>query len=89
MAKKSKPADTVQPAYPEEPPTCIRVTKEQAKDYHVGQKVSVTVSGEVQAIRKSYGDPKENRYEIEIKNSKVLSESDEDESENPVDDRGV
>ena len=91
MTKKSKSiADIDAPTYPEEPPACIRMCKEQAKKYSIGDKVRITVSGEVQAIRKSYGDPKENRYEVELKNSKVADESEESErTDNPVDNRKV
>lgn len=87
MAKK-KAAEVSTFPY-EEPSTCIRMTKEKVKKYSVGDKVSITVSGEVIAIRKSYGDPKEDKYELEIKHSKVVDESEEDSRKNPIDDRKV
>lgn len=76
---------------PEAPPTCVRVTKEQAQGFTIGQKVNILVSGEVQAIRKRYGDPKEkNNYDLEIKDAKVSDESEEEAKEsNPIDNRGV
>lgn len=56
------------PAMPESP-TRICVSKSQAGDVSVGQKVSITVEGEVQGIRKDYGDG--SKYELELKDSEV------------------
>lgn len=68
MAKKKETVNAALP-YPEQPPTRVCVTKAQAGDVYVGQKISITVEGEVQGIRKDYGDG--SKYEIELKDSEV------------------
>lgn len=68
MAKKKETNNMAVSAIPESP-TRICVTKDQAGDVSVGQKVSITVKGEVQGIRKDYGDV--SKYEIELKDSEV------------------
>lgn len=74
-------------------PTRIRLTKDQAGDVAIGDKVSITVSGEVTGItaQKDYG-PKGKEtvtgYEVELSKSKVTGMSGE-RYKNPVDDRGV
>ena len=54
-------------AVPSAPPSIIRVTKEQAKEATIGEKISITLSGTVKSIRQCYDD-KEN-YEIELSDS--------------------
>lgn len=53
---------------PYEPPTMVKMTKAQAGQLSVGDKVSITISGEVQGIRKHFDTAS---YEVEIKDSKV------------------
>ena len=69
MAKKKNTSNLAVPSCTEQPPTRICVTKAQAGDVYVGQKISITVEGEVQGIRKDYYDG--TKYEIEIKDSEV------------------
>ena len=60
-----------------EPPTCIKLTKDQASQIAIGDKTSFTVSGEVTAIRARMGftgdAEKVEGYEVELKKSKVTS----------------
>jgi hypothetical protein len=67
MAKKKEVVETA-PIKPYEPPTCIRVTKDLASQFKVGQSVSLTVSGEVKGVSESYGD--DGKYEVQLKKTK-------------------
>jgi len=44
----------------------IQVSKEMAKKFSVGEKIKVTVSGEVKGIRECYDD--KNLYDVDIRN---------------------
>lgn len=69
MAKKSKAADLAVPA-PYEPQTTILVTKDQAREVSVGDKVEITVSGQVvSAGEQQYSNRP--TFEIRLKNVKV------------------
>ncbi len=71
MPKKSNAVDSVQI---QEPATSIKVNKEQAGEVSIGDKISITISGEVKGIRESYfttQDGKPKYWEIELRPSKV------------------
>ena len=79
MAKKSKKSDTaaeVPMSMPYSPPTRIRLTKEQAGDFSIGDKVRISVSGNVIGIvaTKNYQNGKDviTGYEVELDKSSVV-----------------
>lgn len=54
---------------PEPPPTALMITKEQAKAFSIGKKVTVVIEGTVFGIQHDYGDSES--YRLELKPSKV------------------
>ena len=58
------------------PPTRIKLTKEQAKDFNIGETVTISVSGKVIGINaaKSYENGKDviTGYEVELDKSSVV-----------------
>lgn len=68
MAKKNTGSEMAMPK-PPEPTTTICMSKEQAGDVSVGDKVSVTVSGEVVGIERRYDDEK--RFDVRLKGTRV------------------
>lgn len=71
MAKKKATLNEAVPAA-YEPPTRIKVTKAQAGQVSVGDRIQVTIAGEVTGVTQcsSYGDTPKS-YELELKKSKV------------------
>jgi hypothetical protein len=76
MGKKGAMADVAIPA-PYTPPTQIRLTKEQAGDFSIGDQVKISVSGKVVGIRQNKtwdsGKEKVAGYEVELENSSVVN----------------
>lgn len=57
-----------------EPPTCIRMSKDQAQEVSIGDKVKITVQGEVTSIsRDDFGplDKANGKYRVELKKASV------------------
>ena len=77
MAKK-KAMESPMPASPYTPPTQIRLTKDQAADFNIGDKVTISVTGKVVSIRQNKSwDPNTDKnkvvgYEVELEDSSVV-----------------
>lgn len=76
MAKKKSGKSEMSMATPYSPPTRIKLTKDQAKDFSIGDRVKISVSGNVIGINatKNYENGKDviTGYEVELDKSSVV-----------------
>ena len=59
---------------PPEPPTPIRMSKGEATNFSIGDKVTVTISGEVVNIRECYRSSENEipKYDVDLKDSHIV-----------------